>query len=135
MDETRENQPEQNDVTEQISGNTETNKDARMWAMLCHLAALSGYVSGLGFIVGPLVIWLIKKNEFSFVNEHGKEAVNFQISMFIYAIIAALLIMACIGIVLLPLVGVVDLIFLIIASMKANNGESYRYPLTIRFIK
>ncbi len=135
MEETKENQPEQNDVTGQNSGNTETNKDARLWGMLCHLSALSGFVTGLGFIVGPLIVWLIKKDEFPFVNENGKESVNFQISMLIYAIVAGLLCFACIGFVLLPAVAIVDLVFLIIASMKANNGEHYRYPLTIRFIK
>ena len=78
---------EQNRDFEQSMGINETNKDARMWAMICHLAALSGYVSGLGFIVGPLIVWIIKKEEFPFVNEHGKEAVNFQISMFMLQII------------------------------------------------
>ena len=66
--------------------------------------------------------------------EHGREAVNFQISMLIYAIISAFLFYLCIGFVLLPLVGILDIIFLIIAAIKANNGEHYRYPITIRFI-
>jgi|WetSurMetagenome_2_1015567.scaffolds.fasta_scaffold204611_2 uncharacterized protein len=136
MEEIKNNQPDQNSNTEQIPTNTETNKDARMWGMLCHLAGLAGFViPGVGFVIGPLVIWIIKKDEFPFVNEHGKEAVNFQISMLIYAIIAGLLCFACVGFVLLPAVGIVDLIFLIIAAIKTNNGEKYRYPLTIRFIK
>ena len=77
----------------------------------------------------------IKKDEYPFVDDQGKEAVNFQISMLIYGIVAGLLIFACVGVVLLPAVVIVDVIFLLIAAVKANNGEHYRYPLTIRFIK
>jgi len=114
----------------------ETNRDARMWAMFCHLAALAGFILvGIGVIIGPLVVWLMKKEEFPFVDEQGKEALNFQISMFIYGIVAGLLCFVCIGFVLAPLVGITDLVFLIIAAIKANNGEHYRYPLTIRLIK
>jgi len=82
-----------------------------------------------------LIIWQIKKNEHPFMDEQGKEAVNFQISMLIYGIIAGLLCFACVGFVLVPAVVIVDVIFLLIAAVKANNGEHYRYPLTIRFIK
>ena len=116
----------------------EVSKDARMWAMFCHLGGLAGLlpiVPAIGSIIAPLIIWQIKKDEFPFVNEQGKEAVNFQISMLIYALIAGALICVGIGIFLLPVVGVFDLVFLLIAAVKANNGEHYRYPLTIRFIK
>jgi len=113
-----------------------TENQSRMWATFCHLAAISGFiVTPLGFILGPLIIWLIKKDEFEFVNEHGKEAVNFQISMIIYFIIAAILILVFIGFILLGILTILDIIFIIIASVKANNGEHYRYPITIRFIK
>lgn len=118
----------------------ETNPDARMWAMLCHLAGLAfllPIVPAFGSILGPLVVWLIKKDQYPFVNEQGREALNFQITMFIYGVVAGLLILACVGIVLLPVVAVVDIVFLIIAAIKANNGEHYRYPfpLIFRFIK
>jgi len=123
-------------ATPAIPADRETNHDARMWAMFAHLAGLAGCVMpAVGCIVGPLVVWLIKKEEFPFVDEQGKEAVNFQISMFIYAFVAGLLWFVCIGIVLLPLVGIVDIVFLIVAAIKANDGQHYRYPLTIRFIK
>jgi len=119
---------------EQVS--EEINKDARMWAMFCHLAALAGLVVPVvGCIVGPLIIWQIKKDEHPFVNEQGKEAVNFQISMLIYGIVAGLLCFACVGFVLAPAVAIFDIVFLIIAAVKANNGFHYRYPLCIRFIK
>jgi len=114
----------------------EANKDARTWAMFCHLVGLAGIVIPVvGNIVGPLVIWQIKKDEYPFVDEQGKEAVNFQISMSIYGAISAILIFACVGALLLPAVYIVDVIFLLIAAVKANNGLHYRYPLCIRFIK
>ena len=116
----------------------ETNRDACMWAMFCHLAGLGGFLPiapVLGSIIAPLIVWQIKKDEFAFVDEQGKEAVNFQISILIYALVAGLLCLACIGIALLPAVYIFDVVFLLIAGVKANNGEHYRYPLTIRFIK
>ena len=114
----------------------EVNKDARMWAMFCHLAGLAGLVVPVvGCIIGPLIIWQIKKEEFSFVDEQGKEAVNFQISMLIYGIVAGLLCFACVGFVLAPAVAIFDIVFLLIAAVKSNNGFHYRYPLCIRFIK
>jgi uncharacterized Tic20 family protein len=106
----------------------ETNPDARLWAMLCHLAAfamLLPAVPGIGIVLGPLIVWLIKKNEFPFVDEQGKEAVNFQLTMLI---IALALTITCIGIVLLPILGVVDIVLVIIAAIRANEGEHYRYP-------
>jgi len=118
----------------------EINKDARMWAMICHLSALAGLVVPVvGCIVGPLVIWQVKKEEFPFVNEQGKEAVNFQISMLLYLLISAIiwipLSFVCIGVLIPVAISIVDLIFLLIAAVKANDGYHYRYPLTIRFIK
>lgn len=132
----QETSAEQPKAVQEGPGSKETNKDARLWAMICHLAGLAGLVVPVvGCIVGPLVVWQIKKEEFPFVDEQGKEAVNFQISMLIYGVVAALLIFACIGTVLLPAVALFDLIFLLIAAVKANDGHHYRYPLTIRFIK
>jgi len=117
-------------------GSKEINKDARQWAMFCHLAGLAGLIlPAIGSVVGPLIIWQIKKEEHPFVDEQGKEAVNFQISMLIYGIVAALLILACVGTVLLPAVAIFDVVFLLIAAVKANSGYHYRYPLSIRFIK
>jgi len=118
----------------------EVNKDARTWAMVCHLAGLAGYVMPVvGNIVAPLIVWQIKKDEFPFVDEQGKEAVNFQISMSLYLLISAILWIplsfVCIGVLIPAAIGIVDLVFLLIAAVKANDGYHYRYPLTIRFIK
>jgi uncharacterized protein len=112
-----------------------SQKQARLWAMFCHLAALVGHIIPLGNIIGPLVIWLVKKDEMPAVNEHGKEALNFQISMTIYYLIAAVLIFVLIGIPLLIALGLANLILIIIAAIHANDGKSYRYPLAIRFVK
>jgi len=129
---------EQPAEVQQAGHNKELDRDARMWAMFCHLAGVGGLlpiVPVLGSLIAPLVIWQIKKDDFKFVDEQGKEALNFQISILIYALAAAILCFACAGFVLLPAVYILDLVFLLIAAIKANNGEHYRYPLTIRFIK
>jgi uncharacterized Tic20 family protein len=112
-----------------------SEKDARLWGMLCHLSALAGFIIPFGSIIGPLVIWLIKKNESPFVDDQGKESLNFQITVIIAAFICGVLMLILIGIFLLIALGITTLIFIIIASMKANNGEAYRYPFAIRFIK
>jgi uncharacterized Tic20 family protein len=119
----------------------EISKDARMWAMFCHLGGLAGLIAPVvGNIVAPLIIWQVKKEDFPFADEQGREAVNFQISMSLYgAVGSAVCLVTCIGAVLIPLIAgvvyIVDLVFLLIAAVKANNGQHYRYPLTIRFIK
>jgi uncharacterized Tic20 family protein len=115
---------------------TKQEKQARTWGMLCHLTALTAFVGiPFGNILGPLVVWLIKKTDHAFVDEQGKESLNFQISMSIYCIVAAVLIAVFIGFLLLIGLAIADLILVIVAAVKASNGESYRYPLTIRFFK
>ena len=111
------------------------NKEARTMGMLCHLLALCGLVGvPFGHVLGPLVIWLIKKEESPFIDACGKEALNFQISMTIYIIVSVLLAWLLIGFILLPVILLVNLVLTIIASFKASEGICYRYPLTIRFI-
>ena len=104
--------------------------------MVCHLVALTVYVGiPFGHIIGPLVIWLIKKDEYSFVNDQGKESLNFQISMTIYGIVAVLLCFVFVGFVLVLALFFAHIVLIIIATVRASKGESYRYPLTIRLIK
>lgn len=103
--------------------------DDKTMALLAHLGGIF-----FGFIPA-LIIWLVKKDESPYVDEQGKEALNFQIFIAICYFVSAILIVAIIGIFLLFLVGLFDLVFCIIAAVKASNGENYRYPLTIRFIK
>nr|WP_309384543.1 DUF4870 domain-containing protein [Cerasicoccus frondis] len=114
----------------------ETDKDARTWNMLCHLSALAGLTSiPVANILGPLIVWMIKKNEIPSVDQHGKDSLNFQITMTILIAISFALCFVFIGFILLPIVAIMDLVCVIIASIKANNGEPYKYPISFEFIK
>ncbi|HEY1683455.1 MAG TPA: DUF4870 domain-containing protein [Tepidisphaeraceae bacterium] len=113
----------------------EPNPDARLWGMLCHLFGLAGFVIPFGNIIGPLVAWLIKKDQYPFVDDQGKEAINFHITMAIALVCAALLMFVVIGFFLLPILALIGLIFSIIGGLEANKGRRYRYPFAIRLIK
>jgi len=110
-------------------------KDERMWAMIAHLSAVVGFIIPFGNVIAPLLIWILKKDESAFINDQGKEALNFQISITIYAIVGIILIIVLLGILLLIILGIFALIFIIIASINSYDGKAYRYPLTIRIIK
>lgn len=110
-------------------------KDARNWAMICHLSAFSGFIIPFGHILGPLVIWAIKKDEYPFVDDQGKEALNFQLTLTIAYLISIVLIFVLIGFVLIGILCIYSIIMIIIASIKANDGVAYRFPYTIRFFK
>jgi uncharacterized Tic20 family protein len=124
---------EQNQTSQPTSSagtqNPETSSDAKNMGMLCHLLGL--FTSFLG----PLVLWLIQKDKMSFVDYHGKEALNFQITVLIATIVAYFSVLCVIGIVLLPAVGIADLILSIMACVAASKGEYYKYPWTLRLIK
>ena len=110
-------------------------QNERMWAALCHLAALAVYVGvPFGHIIGPLIVWLIKKDELPFVDDQGKEALNFQISVTIYVILCVPLAFLLIGIPLLIGLGLFQLIATIVGGVKASTGVAFRYPLCIRFL-
>ncbi len=111
------------------------NSDVKMWAMFCHLAALSTYVGiPFGNIIGPLIIWQIKKDEHPFIDEQGKAALNFQISITIYFIASTLLLFVVIGFFLLVGLAIFNLVMIIINGIKANNGQPTNYPLSFKFI-
>ena len=110
------------------------HQDERTWAMFCHLSAFAGFIIPFGSLIGPIIVWSIKRDQYPLVDDQGKEAINFQISMFLYYIIAALLILVVIGIFLLGALFIFKLIMTVIASIKANEGTRFRYPLNIRFI-
>src|SRR4030043_533479 len=101
-----------------------TEQDARTWAMFCHIGAFAGYIIPFGHIIAPLIIWLIKKDESPFIDDQGKESLNFQISISIYAIIAALLTLVVIGVVLLIALLTFDMVMVIIAAVKANSNDN-----------
>lgn len=106
--------------------------------MICHLSALCAYVGiPFGNILGPLIVWQIKKNEIPAVNAHGKAAVNFQITMTI-VMIACIFPVFCVNIFAIPLILIVAaaaIILPIIAGIKANNGEEFKYPFSFEFVK
>ncbi len=106
-------------------------------ALLCHLLPLANYAVPIPFgnIVAALVVWLIKKDEMPFVNDQGKESLNFQITVTIAYIAAIVLCFVMVGFLLLPVIGVLHVVFAIIATVKSSNGEYYRYPICLRFVK
>jgi uncharacterized Tic20 family protein len=108
---------------------------ARTWAAFAHLAAFIGLLLPFGNIIGPLIIWLIKRNESPLVDDQGREALNFQISMSIYAFLSWLLTFILIGFLLLGILVIFWLIVVIVAAVKASDGQQFRYPLNLRFIK
>jgi uncharacterized Tic20 family protein len=120
---------------EQAEGESSPSGDHTV-GMLCHLLSFIGFIGvPFGNILGPLVIWLMKKDEDAFVDEVGKEVLNFQISVTIYGLVCGVLTLVVIGFFLLPILLILVVVFTIIGAMKANEGILYRYPLTIRFLK
>ena len=121
--------------------------EERQWAMFAHLSELAGgiitagWAGSIGCFIGPLVIWLMKRDTMPFVGDQAKEALNFNITVAIifFALFVLTLVTLGIGalltVPLMILVGIAWLVFTIIAAMKANNGERYRYPLTLRLVK
>ncbi len=118
-----------------IPGVVETDKEARKWGMFAHLAALSMFIAPAGLFLGPLCIWLIKRDQFAFVDRQGKEALNWQLTMLIGYLISLPLMAICIG--GLTFVGllVLNVICVVKASMRANEGIEYKYPWKISFVK
>jgi hypothetical protein len=108
----------------------------RTWTSLCHASALLGvFVHFPGHVIPPLIVWLLKRGDSPEIDAHGKEALNFQISMLIYNAIATIFCIVLIGFLILPVLWVLNAVFVIIAAIKAGDGELYRYPLTIRFLQ
>ncbi len=117
------------------------DKDACQWAMLCHVAALAQFaLPSFGQIIGPLILWLMKREQHPFIDEQGKESLNFQISLTVYTIVGSiLLLITCVGVFLIAILalGIVALsaVYSVIGALAANKGQHFRYPMTIRFLK
>ncbi|AZF18649.1 DUF4870 domain-containing protein [Pseudomonas sp. R3-18-08] len=109
--------------------------EVRQGAMLCHLAAFLGFVFPFGSVVGPLILWQMKKEQDAFIDDQGKEALNFQITVAIAWIACIVLAFAVIGFFLMIALGIATVVLTIIGSIKANKGIAYRYPLTWRLVK
>jgi len=111
-------------------------RDERTWGMLCHIAAFALFlVPMLGCVLGPLVVWLIKRDQSEFVADQGKEALNFNISFLIASCVCGVLVYVLIGILLGVALFFYWLAMTIIAGIKASEGVRYRYPFTLRLIK
>jgi hypothetical protein len=136
-----------NDNTTPVEAIGGTSTEERQWAMFAHLSALvggiltSGWAGSIGCFIGPLIIWLVKKDTMPFVDDQAKEALNFNITVAIvfFALFVIGLLTLGIGFVLaIPLwilIGIAWLVLTIIASIKANEGTAYRYPFTLRLVK
>jgi len=111
------------------------SQEARQWAMFCHLSALLGIVIPFGTLIGPLVLWQVKRESDPFIDAQGKEALNFQITVAIASMISFLLMLVVIGFFLFGLIAIGALVLTIIGGVKANEGQPYRYPFTWRLIK
>ncbi|MCR9261089.1 MAG: DUF4870 domain-containing protein [Pseudomonadaceae bacterium] len=109
--------------------------EVRRWAAATHIAAIAGYLIPFGNIIGPLLVWQLKKEDGQLIDDQGKESVNFQITVSIAMLISAALTLILIGFLLIFVVGLGALVLVVIAAIKANDGEAYRYPLTLRLIK
>jgi hypothetical protein len=108
----------------------------RTWTALCHASALLGvFLHFPGHLIPPLIIWLAKRDQSPEIDAHGKEAVNFQLSMLLYNLIAAVFCIILIGFAFLIILWILNAVFAIIAAIQASDGKFYRYPITIRFIQ
>ena len=123
-------------MSEDPQTNPQAAKEEQNWAMISHLSALAGFVIPFGNVIGPLVVWQMKKDTMPLVDKHGKEALNFQITVAIAAIISMVLMLVLIGIFLLMIVALGGLVMTIIAGVKVANGElDYKYPFALRLIR
>lgn len=110
--------------------------NVRTWNALCHASALLGvFFHFPGHLFGPLIVWLVKRGDSPEIDAHGKEALNFQISMLLYTVISGVFCLILIGFVFIAILWVLNAVFVIIAAIQASDGKFYRYPMTIRFIQ
>lgn len=107
----------------------------KQWILIAHLSGFAGFAFPFGNIVGPLLVWLLKKEHSVLLEEHAREALNFQISVTIYVMIASLLLFVFIGVILIPIILIIQVVLMIKAALLADKGGFYIYPFTIRFIK
>ena len=109
-------------------------KSERIWGFFSHFSAFAFFIFPFGHILGPVLVYILKKNDSPFIEDQAKESINFQITMSLYAVISGLLTIILIGFALLAVVFILDFVLVIIAALKANEGIIYRYPFTIRII-
>lgn len=131
-----ENTPPSQEETNQEINDKALTQDERNMGMFCHLAAFGGLVIPFfGSLIGPLVVWQLKKDQSEYVDFHGKESLNFQITMAIAFVVSSILAIIIIGFFLMFGLAIFNLVVIIIASIKANEGVRYKYPFNFRLIK
>jgi uncharacterized Tic20 family protein len=124
-----------NQTGKQSASNPLLGMSENSYVALMHISQLGGYIlPGLGFFA-PLILWLLNKNDNARVDANGKEIMNFILSMIIYMAVSGILCLLLVGFLLIGLIVILEIACAIIATIKANNGENYTYPLTIRFLK
>jgi uncharacterized protein len=111
------------------------SQDEKTMGMIAHLSSLSGFIIPFGTILGPLIVMLVKKDTMPFAVDQAKEALNFNITMFIVFIVGFILTFVLIGLLVLIVAGIAWLVLTIIAGLEANKGNAYRYPYTLRLVK
>jgi uncharacterized Tic20 family protein len=113
----------------------QTTNEERNYAMFTHLAAFSGYVVPFGNVIGPLVVWLMKRHESWLVDDHGKRSLNFQISLMIWMLLCIPLMFVFVGFLLLLALLVIDIVFVIRNAIRASNEEAPYYPLSLQLVR
>src|SRR3954468_3616886 len=111
------------------------SQEDRNWGLIAHLSALSGLIIPLGSVLGPLIVYLVKKDQSAFGADCAKEALNFNLTVVIAAIVCAILWLVFVGILLSVVLFFAWVVLTIVAAVRASEGTSYRYPATIRFVK
>jgi len=111
------------------------SESERNWAMLCHLSAFAGYVFPFFGILGPLIIWLSRRTDSEWIDVNGKASLNFQLSVLLYSVLCIPLMFLIVGIFFFVALIIIELICVVIASIRASQGLEFRYPLSIPFIQ
>lgn len=120
---------------------TPEEKSSRNWGMLCHLAGLAGcFAPWIAHVAGPLIVWLLKRNDSAFIDAEGKESLNFQLSLALYSVVGCILLaLTIVGLVMIPFflwsLYVLNVICVIFAAIQSSGGRHFRYPLIFRFLK
>jgi uncharacterized Tic20 family protein len=122
-------------LADPVTATTVPTPDERTWGMIAHLSALAGFVVPFGNILGPLVVWLAKREQSIFVATEAKEALNFNITVAIGGVVCFVLLQVFIGVLLAALLAMFWLVMTIVAGLKANEGVAYRHPFTLRLVK
>jgi uncharacterized Tic20 family protein len=112
-----------------------SSKEANQWGMFVHFGIFAGYIIPIAGLVVPLILWQIKKDEYPIVDRHGKVVSNWMLSAFIYSLICIPLTLVAIGILGFIAIGIVSIVFAIVGGIKANSGEVWEYPGSIKFFK